>query len=147
VPVLGKLFVKTLTPLMGHSLVKESLKEAYHPQDVHDDYAERSVERWTQPEQINACAYDERTLRASLKNISQHYSRIEMPVAIVTGSDDRILDPLKHAHRLQKAIKHSKLVVLPDTGHQLPQSRPEAVIFAINEVWREVEVRGRDTFA
>jgi len=141
VPVLGKFFVKTLAPLVGRSLVKESLKEAYHPQDVHDDYAERSVELWTQPDQIRACAYDERTLRASLKTISQHYSRIKMPVAIVTGSGDRILEPGKHAYPLQKAIKHAKLVVLPDTGHQLPQTRPEAVIFAINEVWREAEVR------
>lgn len=140
VPVLGKLCVKTLTPIIGRSLVKESLKEAYHPQDVHDDYAERSAEMWTEPAKIRACAYDERTLRSSLKAISQHYSRIKMPVAIVTGSEDRILEPGKHAYRLQKAIKHSKLVVLPDTGHQLPQTRPEAVIFAINEVWREVEV-------
>jgi pimeloyl-ACP methyl ester carboxylesterase len=66
-----------------------------------------------------------------------------MPVAIVTGSDDRILDPAKHAYPLQKAIKNSKLVVLPDTGHQLPQTRPEAVIFAINEVWREAERFGK----
>jgi len=139
--VLGKFVVKTLSPFVGRALVKESLKEAYHPQDVNDDYAERSVEMWTQPAQIRACAYDERTLRASLKTISQHYSRIKMPVAIVTGSGDRILEPAKHAYPLQKAIKHAKLVVLPDTGHQLPQTRPEAVIFAINEVWREAEVR------
>jgi len=72
---------------------------------------------WIQPAQISACAYDERTLRSSLKSISQHYSGIKMPVAIVTGSDDRILEPAKHAYPLQKAIKHSKLVVLPDTGH------------------------------
>ena len=141
VPVLGKLFVKTLTPFVGRNLVKESLKEAYHPQDVHDDYVERSAEIWTLPDHVRACAYDERTLRASLKRISQHYSRIKMPVAIVTGSADRILEPSKHAYPLQKAIKHSKLVVLPDTGHQLPQTRPEAIIFAINEVWREAEVR------
>ena len=139
VPVLGKFFVKTLTPFVGRALVKESLKEAYHPQDVHDDYADRSAEMWTKPDQIRACAYDERTLRASLKSISQHYSSIKIPVAIVTGSDDRILEPAKHAYPLQKAIKNSKLVVLPDTGHQLPQTRPEAVLFAINEVWREVE--------
>jgi pimeloyl-ACP methyl ester carboxylesterase len=141
IPLFGKLFVKTLTPIIGRSLVKESLKEAYHPQHMHDAYAERSAEMWIQPAQISACAYDERTLRSSLKSISQHYSRIKMPVAIVTGSDDRILEPAKHAYPLQKAIKHSKLVVLPDTGHQLPQTRPEAVIFAINEVWREAEVR------
>src|SRR5215813_13000322 len=72
VPLLGKFIVNTLTPFVGRAIVKESLREAYHPQEVHDDYAEISADMWTTPDRIRACAYDERTLRASLKVLSQH---------------------------------------------------------------------------
>jgi pimeloyl-ACP methyl ester carboxylesterase len=135
IPVLGKFMVNTLAPLVGRAIVKESLKEAYHPQAVHEDYAERSAEMWTRPNRVRACAYDERTLGASLKILSQQYSDVSLPVVIVTGSDDLLLEPKNHAYRLHQAIKDSKLVVLPQTGHQLPQTRPEAVIEAIGVAW------------
>jgi pimeloyl-ACP methyl ester carboxylesterase len=143
VPVLGNFIVNTLTPLVGRSLVKESLKEAYYPQAVHEEYAQRCVELWTRPGQIRACAYDERTLSASLRVLSNHYSEIQLPVVIVTGSHDLLLEPKKHAYPLQQAIKHSKLVVLPQTGHQLPQTCPDAVISAIDVVWSAVEARSQ----
>jgi len=111
------------------------LKQAYAPQDVQTDYAERSLDLWMKPDRIRACAYDERTLGASLKVLSEHYRHIEIPVVIVTGSADRLLDPEEHAYQLHKAIRNSKLVVLPETGHQLPQTRPDAVISAIDLVW------------
>ena len=60
-----------------------------------------------------------------------------MPVVIVTGSADRVVDPREHAYVLQQAIRNSKLIVLPETGHQLPQTRPDAVIAAIEAVWQE----------
>lgn len=135
IPVLGKFVVNTLAPLMGRAIVKESLKEAYHPQAVHEDYARRSAEMWTRPNRVRACAYDERTLGASLKILSQQYSDVRLPVVIVTGSADLLLEPKNHAYRLHKAIKDSKLVVLPQTGHQLPQTRPDAVIEAIAVAW------------
>jgi pimeloyl-ACP methyl ester carboxylesterase len=135
VPLLGEFVVNTLTPFLGRAFVRKSLKQAYDPQDVQHDYAEQSAEMWMSPEHIRACAYDERTLAASLKVLSEHYCDIEMPVVIVTGSGDRLLDPNEHAYPLQKAIRNSRLVVLPDTGHQLPQTQPEAVIAAIDAAW------------
>jgi pimeloyl-ACP methyl ester carboxylesterase len=65
VPVVGKLVVHALSPSVGRMLVKGSLKKAYHPQAVQQEYAQRSAQMWTRPEQVKACAYDERTLRSS----------------------------------------------------------------------------------
>jgi pimeloyl-ACP methyl ester carboxylesterase len=143
VPLLGKFFVRTLTPFIGHTIVKESLKDAFHPDGVSGEYAQRSVKMWTHPERIRAWAYDESTLRASLKALSQHYPRIDLPVVIVTGSDDRVVDPNDHAHPLQKAIKNSELLVLPATGHQLPHTRPDPVIAAIDMVWEKAASDGQ----
>jgi pimeloyl-ACP methyl ester carboxylesterase len=135
VPMIVMLVANTLTPFLGRAFVRKSLAEAYHPQDVQNDYAEQSADLWMKPAHIRASAYDERTLSASLKVLSQRYCDIQVPVVIVTGDADRLLDPKKHAYPLHKIIKHSKLVVLPETGHQLPQTRPDAVMSAIETVW------------
>ena len=134
VPLLGKFLAKTITPFVGRAVVKGGLKDAYYPQDMHDDYAERSTRMWMHPERIHAWANDEKTLRASLTSLSQRYSDIDLPVVIVTGDSDRVLDPEQHAYPLHETIKTSKLVVLPQTGHQLPQTQPDAVVAAIDQV-------------
>jgi pimeloyl-ACP methyl ester carboxylesterase len=136
--LLPPVVINTLTPLLGRALVRKSVKRAYDPQDVQPDYVEQSLELWMKPDHIRACAYDERTLGASLNVLSEHYRDIEMPVVIVAGSADRLLDPEEHAYPLHKTIKNSKLIVLPETGHQLPQTRPDAVISAIDTVWATV---------
>ncbi|HEX6046738.1 MAG TPA: alpha/beta fold hydrolase [Pyrinomonadaceae bacterium] len=135
VPLLGKFFVRTLTPFLGPAIVRESLKDAFHPDDVSGEYAAQSLKMWMQPERVRAWAYDETTLRASLKVLSRQYTGIDMPAVIVTGADDRVVDPNDHARPLQKAINNSKLIVLPATGHQLPHTRPDAVAAAIDMVW------------
>lgn len=135
VPVIGKFVVNRLTPFLGRAFVRKNLRQAYEPQDMQHDYAEQSAEMWMKPDHIRACAYDERTLGASLKILSQHYRNIELPVVIVTGSADRLLNPNEHAYPLQKTIRNSKLIVLPDTGHQLPQTKPDDVISAIDAAW------------
>ena len=103
--------------------------------------AQQSAQMWMRPEQVRACAYDERTLRSSLKLLSPRYSEIELPVTIVTGSNDLLIEPEQHAHRLHHAIKGSELIVLPQTGHQLPQTRPDVVIEAIESTWRAADQR------
>jgi pimeloyl-ACP methyl ester carboxylesterase len=135
IPLIGNLVVNRLTPFLGRTIVRKSVKQAYDPQDVQEDYVERSLDLWMKPDHIRACAYDERTLGKSLTVLSEHYRDIELPVVIVTGSADRLLNPEEHAYPLHKTIRDSKLVVLPETGHQLPQTRPEAVISAIDVVW------------
>ena len=143
VPLIGNLVVNRLTPFLGRAMVRKSLQEAYDPQDVQEDYVEQSLELWIQPDHIRACAYDERTLGASLAGLSEHYRDIEVPVVIVTGAADRLLNPEEHAYPLHKAIRNSKLVVLPETGHQLPQTRPDAVISAIDVVWAAASKENR----
>ena len=60
-------------------------------------------------------------------------------MVIVTGVDDLVLEPKSHAYTLHRTIPNSKLVVLPLTGHQLPQARPDAVIEAIGAAWQAAE--------
>lgn len=135
VPLLGNLLVKTLTPLIGRGIVKASLREAYYPEPVQKDYLRLAEVLWTRPEQVKACAFDDRTLNASLQVLGKGYAEIRLPVVIVTGDSDLLLEPESQAHRLHRAIPGSELIVLRQAGHQIPQTRPESVIDAIELGW------------
>src|ERR1051325_8349263 len=52
VPLIGDIVVNTLTPLLGRAVVRKSLKQAYAPQDVQKDYAERSLDLWMIPDHM-----------------------------------------------------------------------------------------------
>jgi pimeloyl-ACP methyl ester carboxylesterase len=137
-PLLGRVFLKTLTPLLGRRLIQDSLKEAYHPEPVQPDYLRAAEVMWTRPEQVKACARDDRSLNESLNRLSRHYPEIKIPVVIVTGDSDRLLKPEEQADRLHRAIRGSELICLPRTGHQIPHTHPESVIAAITKAWGSV---------
>lgn len=146
VPWLGNFFLKTLTPLIGRRIVRDSLKDAYHPQPVQEDYLQAAEVLWTRPEQIRACASDDRSLDASLKSLSERYPELGLPVVIVTGDSDLLVKPDEHACRLHRSISGSKLIRLKGAGHQIPQTRPESVIEAIEMVSSlELRIESRES--
>jgi len=56
--------------------------------------------------------------------------RITCPTTIVCGRYDT-WSPLSRHEEMQRAIAHSKLVVIEDSGHMTPAERPEAVTQAL----------------
>jgi len=62
-------------------------------------------------------------------------------VSILAGDSD-LIDPEKdNAERLHQAQPKSRLVLLPKTGHQIPFTRPQAVVDEIERVQRLSRVR------
>ena len=139
VPLLGNFLLQTLTPLLGRWIVRSSLKQAYHPQPIQEDYAREAEALWTRLPQIKACANDDRSLDDSLKFLSERYPELDLPVIIVTGDSDLLVKPEEHACRLHQSIRGSELIRLDGTGHQIPQTRPESVTEAIEMVSASLE--------
>ncbi len=140
-PVLGSVFLKVLTPLIGRRIIKDSLRDAYHPEPMQEDYLQAAELLWTRPEQVKACAADDRSLNESLKGLSDRYAEINLPVVIVTGDSDVLLRPEEQADRLHRTIPGSELIRLSRTGHQIPQTHPESVSEAIKRAWELVAHR------
>ena len=141
VPWLGPLCIKTLTRVIGRHLIKESLRSAYHPQDIQTEYLKTAELLWLRPEQVKACADDDRSLNESLDRLRHRYPKIQLPVVIVTGDSDLLVKPEEHAERLHRTISGSRLIRLTETGHQILHTRPEAVCEAIKTAMRLVDSR------
>lgn len=131
VPVIGDLINFLFTPFVAGSVVRSDLKKAFSPDPVPPHYLRSVLSEWTRPKKVKWYSVDDALLNASLPNLSARYPNVNVPVSILTGDSDLIVPPDKNAHRLHTAIPGSRLRVLEQTGHQIPFTRPEAVIAEI----------------
>ncbi len=138
-PVVGDVAIRLLTPLIGEWIIEQGLKDAFYPDLIPEAYLESAKRLWTRRTQVRAYAEDERTIDESLAKLSLQFGEIRRPLIIVAGEQDAMVSPEQHAFRLHNTISHSKLIVLADAGHQLHQTRPEAVVKAINIAWEMVD--------
>ena len=90
-----------------------------------------AIDLWSRPSQAVATVWDSRNLDEALQSYSQQYQQISTPTLILVGSHDT---PERESVPLSKQIPEAELRVLRDTGHMIPQTRPEAVIEAVNVV-------------
>ena len=63
----------------------------------------------------------------------KEYSGMKMPVVIIAGEQDRLIDINQQSARLYRDIADSTLHRVPGVGHMVHQSATDAVMAAINE--------------
>ncbi|HSV33263.1 MAG TPA: alpha/beta hydrolase [Pyrinomonadaceae bacterium] len=134
VPVIGDAVNFVLTPLFGASVVRKDLKKAFSPDPVPKNYLRSVLSEWTRPKKVKAYALDDALLSDCLKKFSPRYSEIEVPLSILAGDSDLIVPEKENAERLHKALPKSQFVLLRQTGHEIPFTRPQAVIDALHQV-------------
>jgi pimeloyl-ACP methyl ester carboxylesterase len=64
--------------------------------------------------------------------LEQHYRELKLPVVILTGGDDQIVDVDRQSKRLHEEISQSELTVLPGLGHMVHHLAPDHVVKAID---------------
>lgn len=133
-PIIGDVVNFLFTPLLGAWLVRTDVTKAFAPDPIPRHYLRHVLSEWTQPRKVKWYSIDDALLVASLAKFATRYSDIRVPVAIVTGDSDQIVPAKENAHRLNEALPHSQLIVLEKTGHQIPFTRPDAVVDAIDQV-------------
>lgn len=63
---------------------------------------------------------------------SEVLQQIETPCLLIWGEDDKVV-PLQVGKRLVEDLPNSSLIIFKETGHLLPEERPEVVYQHINE--------------
>ena len=65
------------------------------------------------------------------------YGELAMPVTILAGEHDRLIDIDEQSGRLHDEIKHSKMHRLPRAGHMIQQSDTADLMAAVDEAAAE----------
>jgi pimeloyl-ACP methyl ester carboxylesterase len=64
---------------------------------------------------------------------SDEYANLKMPVVIVAGNEDRLVDVDTQSSRLHSDISQSTFHRVPGSGHMVHQTATSAVMAAIDE--------------
>jgi pimeloyl-ACP methyl ester carboxylesterase len=126
-PIMGEVTLLLARSILGRHILKDALRRAFSPQPLPDRYFRLVASSWLGRKQLKAYLNDESSFNASLKKLSSRYSEIIVPVVILTGDHDQIVSATANAYRLKDSIANSQLVELNDTGHEIPQTRPESI--------------------
>lgn len=130
-PLLNDVCITMLKPILGRRLLKKSLKDAFSPDPVPDDYLKSAATGWLDRKHLKAFIKDDVMVDSSLRQLSPQYRKIDAPVIIVTGDSDLTVLPEQNAFNLHKSITNSELVVIPHAGHQIPETHPESILRAV----------------
>jgi pimeloyl-ACP methyl ester carboxylesterase len=86
------------------------------------------------PSQIHAAAEESGLLVLNAARSQAHYKELSMPVTIIAGQNDRLIDPISQSGRLHDDVAQSRFHPIPETGHMVHQTATQSVVDAIGEV-------------
>jgi pimeloyl-ACP methyl ester carboxylesterase len=135
VPVLGDVLRHTVSPPFGAALLPLLVKGMFSPLPVPERFREGfSAGMAVRPSQIRAEAQDGATMAYGVAAMRDRYRDLHMPVVIVAGAEDRVVDVGRHAVRLRDQLPHADLRLVPGAGHMVHHAVPGLVAEAVEAV-------------
>jgi pimeloyl-ACP methyl ester carboxylesterase len=115
---IGALFARTLALPLGQLLLPGGIRAVFAPDKVPADYVRQSgVAMFLRPAEFIDNAADVAALYPYVSRQCHRYGDLEMPVAILSGDADSVVSVDIHACAMARAVKGSRLVIIPDGGH------------------------------
>jgi hypothetical protein len=105
-----------------------------------------SIPHALRPSQIKAVAEEAAMLVEAAGRFSEQYKELAVPVRLIAGSDDRIVDTDQHSARLHRELGMSTFRNVPGIGHMVHHAVPDevlAAIYALSELRRVPAARCR----
>jgi cation diffusion facilitator CzcD-associated flavoprotein CzcO/pimeloyl-ACP methyl ester carboxylesterase len=98
---------------------------AFAPEAVPADFATRGGGALvSRPANFEAASADLVAANDDLPDMVARYHGLWLPIAILYGRDDQILDPEVHGARFADMVPHAALTLI-DGGHMIPVTRPD----------------------
>jgi len=128
--VAGRGLAVGLGPLMGPERIEAGVRAAFGPNAIPPDFVAGRTRIWMRPAVVAALAQERVGFEPSLAVQAPRYGEIRKGVVIVCGEQDRNHE---EAPRLAREIPGARLVMLPETGHYVPISRPDELAAVIED--------------
>lgn len=125
-PLLRKLVAWTLATPRSISKSKETLDQVFGPDPVPKDFGMRGAGLLSlRPAAYLAASADLQALPDALPAQQARYGALRLPLGILFGRGDRILDWRFHGQALAARVDGARLELI-DGGHMLPVTHPDA---------------------
>jgi pimeloyl-ACP methyl ester carboxylesterase len=137
VPILGDILRYTLAPILTRMawprLMRKIFGPAEEPQKFKRGFPKGLAVR---PSQLRASAAESALMIPSASEFRGKYGDLSMPVVIIAGESDRLIDTAAQSARLHRDVGHSSFHSVPGAGHMVHQTAMSTVMAAIDEAAR-----------
>lgn len=134
IPVLGDLMRFTVSPLLGRLAWPLAAKGMFSPSEVTDTFRREDPWMLLRPGQVRATADEASLMVAAAAALERRYGELQMPLLLMAGKNDRVIDPESHSARLHKDVPHSELTLLPDAGHMVQHLAQDEIVAAVDDL-------------
>lgn len=132
VPVIGDVIRYTASPLLGAALKPGMEHQMFAPAPVSAGWRDRfPFEMSLRPSQIRAAAADASLMIPAAAINAQRVAGLKLPVTIIAGREDKVVDQEAQSTRLADEIDGSELLLVSDAGHMVHHSATTKVVDAI----------------
>lgn len=135
-PIIGDILACTAAPLVGRIGWARLMKKIFGPADVSASFSAAIKEMALRPSQLRASAAESTLMIPNAIETKARYGELDMPVSIVVGEADQLINPKTQSIRLHGDISGSNLRLIPRLGHMVHHGSPPEVMKAINRVAR-----------
>jgi pimeloyl-ACP methyl ester carboxylesterase len=139
IPILGDLMRYTVSPILGGLLMPKLIRTMFRPAPVPRRFKTGVPKAMMLcPSQIRASAQDTALMIPSAAAMQDRYGELRLPVTIIAGGGDRIVDPRRQAMRLHREVPQSNILVLHNEGHMVHHGSVGLVGAAIETVSNKI---------
>lgn len=144
-PVVGDILRYTLSPLTGLLIMPLMLRAMFGPAPVPERFRRTfPTSMLLRPWQIRASAEDGVLMNPGAWSLLPGYVGLTMPVYLVAGRNDRIVDTARQSERLAAEISGVRIDIVDGAGHMVHHAAPDRVARLIEEsAGRQVDQRSR----
>jgi pimeloyl-ACP methyl ester carboxylesterase len=132
-PVLGDAIRFAVSPVLARAMWPLVLRKLFGPAPTPEKFAGFPKEMTFRPSQLQASAADTALMVPDAAARSGRYGELAMPVVIIAGEKDRLVDTDKQSARLHADLPQSTLHVVAGAGHMVHQTATQDVMDAIDE--------------
>lgn len=133
-PIVREVFAHLFLVPVGRPLAKKLAASSFEPEPMPPSYVHLWADLSLRPSQFLTVMDEARHLDDAASGIQARYRELEVPTLVLTGDEDRLVDPDEHARRFHAEVPEIWLRTIEGAGHMLPWTQPYQVVAAIEEV-------------
>ena len=132
-PLIGDVISHTLAPIVSRLIWPMMMAKIFGPRSVPSKFKGFPKEMAVRPSQIRASAAESALMIPDALAFQNKYAELKMPVSIIAGNDDRLIDTDCQSGRLHADVTQSSFHRIPGNGHMVHHTATAAVMQAISE--------------
>ena len=144
-PGIGDAARSLMPSALAPALAAQSFRQVFRPQSVPARFKARfPVEVAMNPTQLRASSEDAASMNAAARLLQHAYVKLRIPVAILAGEADTVVETEEQSRRLHGDIAGSTLTLLPKLGHMIHYSAGGAIGRAVDALMQPLapQVKG-----